>query len=131
MILALFDEPDFSTSSCSISSDPVCAYNREGDEGAWVCRTYYDPWTFNHEEALTLCIDPDEGYDTDECGCCESSCPTLADCVCDCITFDGTTGYLVAKTEGDGTHERCVNPENALPMIANEHYSCVQTCGGE
>ena len=90
---------------------------REGEPGAWVCRTLYDVVT-GKPYSFSTCIDLEEsiGSSNDVCGCC-GECP--AACTCPCDDGEGKDGFvkvLDAENPEDGGH--CVNPKMAKRMTS-------------
>jgi hypothetical protein len=131
-MLGMVEKPEFISSGCN-SVDPTCSYNRKGDEGVWVCRTIYSPWTGEETSTFSACIDPEMGLSVDGqlvdvCGCCDdNTCPTQ--CTCECETSDGSAGFQVMPAAEDASgSERCVPPQNALAMIAGDRFTCGTGC---
>lgn len=126
----LFPEPEWITiADCTVG--PTCAFDREGTEGAWVCRAAYDFFTGASTD-VTLCIDPDQALSTDTCGCC-GDCP--AECTCACTTRDGADGVLIQPNRKADDAEEVIDPQpiclpsaNALGIIASGRASCVTEC---
>ena len=61
------------------SDDWTCDL-RNGEEGTFVCRSYFNPLT-GVETSKARCIPTDRAWTTDECGCCGEDCPTRPDFV--------------------------------------------------
>eukprot|EP00526_Cylindrotheca_closterium_P011422 CAMPEP_0113638746 /NCGR_PEP_ID=MMETSP0017_2-20120614/20310_1 /TAXON_ID=2856 /ORGANISM="Cylindrotheca closterium" /LENGTH=488 /DNA_ID=CAMNT_0000549893 /DNA_START=50 /DNA_END=1516 /DNA_ORIENTATION=- /assembly_acc=CAM_ASM_000147 len=49
---------------------------RNGQAGVFVCRSLFHPLNEGDVVDTSLCIPEDKGWETDDCGCCESGCPT-------------------------------------------------------
>lgn len=125
----LFPEPEWVTIEDCAAAGPMCAFDREGTEGTWVCRTAYDFFTGASTD-VSLCIGPDQALSTDTCGCC-GDCP--AECPCACTTRDGAKGVLVQPIRYGPAAEKeippkCVASPNALGMVANGYASCATEC---
>ena len=59
------------------SDDWACDL-RNGEEGTFVCRSYFNPLT-GVEASKARCIPTDRAWTTDECGCCGEDCPSRPD----------------------------------------------------
>lgn len=55
-------------------AEDACEF-RNGQEGAFVCRSIFHPFDGQLRER-SFCIPPNQSWQTDVCGCCESGCPT-------------------------------------------------------
>lgn len=122
----IFDEPAWITME-NCNTGPTCAYNWQGDEGIWVCRTLFDPFSGESKET-TACIDSTKAVEKDECGCCGGECPSA--CECTCAMMDGAEGVLVQPTATvDAEHFRhCLPGVNALATIARGTDECATNC---
>ena len=63
-----------SSSSLSADGTNVPCHLKYGQDGVFVCRTYFQPFDEQVEERV-FCIPPDRAWVTDVCGCCPSGCP--------------------------------------------------------
>ncbi len=124
------DESDLVVLSCldDVDSEPDCAL-RNGELGAWLCRTIFDRLT-GESDSFSTCGNATRALPFDDCGCCEGACPV--ECTCGCTLEEvADAGVLVTETgpEGD-TRERCFAPENAISMIAKPEgsFQCVTEC---
>jgi hypothetical protein len=78
---------DFMNDTCPINTDAStpCLVGPPFNEssGAWVCRTLYDIVT-GEADTFSACVDTHHFVETDECGCCGGSCPSVDPCTCTC-----------------------------------------------
>jgi hypothetical protein len=90
---------EFTDLGCTPQADePVCSFDRDGEIGNWVCRTFYNMVTGEPLEPMSACIPLDRAIvGVDKCGCCDGSCPEP--CACTCVRDDDTEGYLVTPTK--------------------------------
>lgn len=109
----------FADLNCTAPANtPACAYNLDGDEGVWVCRTLFNPFkrSGGDEDAqkTTHCARP--GFtlkDNDVCGSCDGAYPEPCTCKC---TADGITdGVLVKLNQIEGA--QCVNAKWATSAL--------------
>jgi hypothetical protein len=119
-------------SGTSNNGGPTCASNLNGEVGAWVCRSLFNP--FNGErQSITLCADANMTIGAvDVCGCCGEACPQV--CECPCTSPDGEEGvrvWLNATMMGESEPwEVCMDSAFAVSIIGsvNDTLSCVTNC---
>ena len=124
-------QPDFVNITCpEVTGEPECFAGRprseEDIQGIWVCRTRKH--TFFPDTKVSACIDPSKAIENDTCGCCDTNCPDLCDCLCE--LSDGSQGVLIARTRRPDSREFCVSPERAVAIIGrtNGRVGCVEEC---
>jgi hypothetical protein len=124
------DESDLEVLSCpdDVDSEPDCAL-RNGELGAWLCRTIFDRLT-GESDSWSTCGNATRALPSDACGCCDGECPD--ECTCGC-PLDGVadTGVLVTMARPSGEeNERCLAPEKAISLIAKPggRFQCVTEC---
>jgi hypothetical protein len=117
----------FEELNCAASTNaPPCAYNVDGDEGVWICRTLYNPIKLGTAANMTHCAVPKFTLqDNDQCGSCDGTYPTPCTCPCDVDTA-GDGVYITREGEQD---KQCVNAKwanNALNRYNT--VACVTEC---
>ncbi|GAX10947.1 hypothetical protein FisN_2Lh477 [Fistulifera solaris] len=119
-------EDVFGNLNCT-SAGPRCAYNLEGDEGVWVCRSVRNPFKLNSEPVNeTLCSAPDYSFvDNDKCGSCDGIYPTPCTCSCD---FQATNDGVFVTLDGSSKRQ-CVNKAWATSsLVSFDSFKCVTEC---
>jgi hypothetical protein len=107
---------------------PPCAYNVDGDEGVWICRTLYNPLKLGISANTTHCAVPKFTLqNNDQCGSCDGTYPTPCTCTCDVDTAGAGDGVYIT-IEGE-QEKQCVNAKwanNALNRYNT--VACVTEC---
>lgn len=65
---------DFELTEITCDAEFACETRRDQVAGTFVCRTIFNPIT-GAERTQSLCIEPDQAWPTDQCGCCSDDCP--------------------------------------------------------
>lgn len=120
-------EDVFGNLNCSEPAGPTCAYNLEGDEGVWVCRSIKNPFKLDSDPVnRTLCSPPNFSFvNNDQCGSCDGTYPTPCTCLCD---FQGTGDGVLVTLDG-GTSRECVNADWATgALVSFDSLRCVTAC---
>jgi hypothetical protein len=118
-----FGDEIFADLNCSAAENaPPCAYNVDGDEGVWVCRTLFSPFDGNTTN-MTHCAVPKYTFqNNDQCGSCDGTYPTLCTCTC---TVD-TAGDGVYITIDGGVEVQCVNAKWANNALNRFGVACAE-----
>lgn len=71
---------DIELTDITCAAEFACGKDDDDDDvsSVFVCRGLFDPMT-GIEKNRTVCIEPDEAWSTDECGCCGEDCPQKPD----------------------------------------------------
>jgi hypothetical protein len=124
------DESDLVDLSCpdDVDNEPDCAL-RNGELGAWLCRSIFDPLT-GESDSWSTCGNATRALPLDDCGCCDGECPV--ECTCGCpVEGVADAGVLVTMARPSGEeNERCLAPEKAISLIAKPggRFQCVTEC---
>lgn len=119
-------EEVFGNLNCS-SAGPKCAYNIEGDEGVWVCRSLSNPFKLNSEPVnQTICSPANFTFiNNDKCGSCDGTYPTPCTCSCD---FQATKDGVLVALDGSPSRQ-CVDKGWATSsLVSFESFKCVTEC---
>lgn len=104
-----FESPEYVDASCAAEEVVTCdiSHKKRGGnetEGLYLCRTTFDKIT-GESEKKTVCAASDEAWESDECGCCDGTCPDESksvDIECSeeqtCERTNGKTGVFVCRS---------------------------------
>lgn len=105
---------------CDETEQFACGSRRLGDvAGILACRNFSFP---EGDKQKVVCVNPDEAFEGDQCGCCEEECPTSCPEVCG----DADDGYWITPNkpprgrfgDNDGVgEEEVIDPVDAQVVI--------------
>jgi hypothetical protein len=129
-------EDEGTETAVSVNEEARCTYNAFGDEGLFVCRTLFQPVT-GESSIQTVCCDPERALETDQCGCCDGSCPDSSSKDRPALDFTDfvetleVVDFIEKFNEEAGLKQaEIVDISNACTIIANEPL-CAYNSNGD
>lgn len=107
-------DAEYSVVDCQGVPPQQCGRDGGLSDGVLVCRTHR-----RDNSTKTMCVDPQEGFEGDTCGCCGEECPTA--CTERCTDDLGVDGVLI----GSRYTSVCVSELESVTMQLKGRHTCV------